>query len=249
MIIRTNAYNTLQSQVQETFDFAVMVCHAVPALKLQMKLLDDGVIHKLPDPDYYTKNTTEELRGQANGYKENLATYLFLSSFSFFENYFGAVLDEIFDFNTTIPTDDTLKEWLLKNNDTKSKRALKGVYDKRHLQRYEKFSKELKSNDYITPDELKKIVAFTNLYKTIKDLKANQIPDFLINHLKIDITEDEKSSYNTYRQLRNEIAHGDRPGLTLRKVKAANKFLRKIAAKIDDFLSEHFITLENYIGN
>ena len=247
MIIRTNAYNTLQSQVQETFDFAVMVCHAVPALKLQMKLLDDGVLHNLPDPDYFTKNTTEELRGQANGYKENLATYLFLSSFAFFENYFGAVLDEIFNFNITIPTDDVLKECLSKNTDAKSKTALKGGFDKRHKQRYEKYSNELKSNDYITPAELKKIIAFNNLFKTIKDLKANQIPDFLINHLKIDITEDEKGRYNIYRQLRNEIAHGDRPSLTLRKVKEANSFLRKLAAKIDDFLSEHFITLNNYV--
>jgi hypothetical protein len=247
MIIRTNAFNTLQNQVQETFDFAVMVCHAVPSLKLQMKLLDDGIIHKLPDPDYFTKNTTEELRDQADGYKENLATYLFLSSFAFFENYFGAVLDEIFDFNVTIPNDDTLKECLNNNTDTKSKRALKGHYDKRHQQRYEKFSNELKSNNYITPEELKKIVAYTNLYKTIKDLKANQIPDFLINHLKIEITEDEKSKFNTYRQLRNEIAHGDRPSLTLRKVREANSFLRKLASKIDDFLSEHYKKLNNYV--
>ena len=247
MIIRTNAFNTLQSQVQETFDFAVMVCHAVPALKLQMKLLDDGRITKLPDPEYYTKNTTAELRSQAGGYKENLATYLFLSSFAFFENYFGAVLDEIFDFNTVIPNNDSLKDCLTKNTDTKSKRALKSEYDNRHKQRYEKFSNELRANDYVTSAELKKIVAFNNLQKTIKDLKANQIPEFLINHLKIDVTEDEKGKYNTYRQLRNEIAHGDKHSLTLTKVKEANAFLRKFAAKIDDFLSEHYIRLNNYI--
>jgi len=178
MIIRTNAFNTLQNQVQETFDFAVMVCHSVPALKLQMKLLDDGKITKLPDPDYFTKNTTAELRSQANGYKDNLATYLFLSSFSFFENYFGAVLEEIFDFNTAIPDNDDIKDSLNNNTDIKSKRALKSGYDKRHQQRYVKYSNELKASDYITPTELKKIVAFNNLHKTINDLKANQIPDF-----------------------------------------------------------------------
>ena len=164
-----------------------------------MKLLDDGRITKLPDPEYYTKNTTAELRSQAGGYKENLATYLFLSSFAFFENYFGAVLDEIFDFNTVIPNNDSLKDCLTKNTDTKSKRALKSEYDNRHKQRYEKFSNELRANDYVTSAELKKIVAFNNLQKTIKDLKANQIPEFLINHLKIDVTEDEKGKYNTYK--------------------------------------------------
>lgn len=247
MIIRTNAFNTLQSQVQETFDFAVMVCHSVPALKLQMKLLDEGKITKLPDPDYFTKNTTTELRNQANGYKENLATYLFLSSFAFFENYFGAVLEDIFDFNNVIPDNDTVKENLNNNTDTKSKRALKGGFDKRHQQRYEKYSRELNANGYITPRELKKIVAFNSLYKTIKELKANQIPDFLINHLNIDVTEAEKGNYNTYRQLRNDIAHGDKANLSLRKVKEANGFLRKFAAKIDDFMTEHYIVLNNYI--
>lgn len=247
MIIRTTAYNTLQSQVQESFDFAVMVCHSVPALKLQMKLLDEGKINKLPDPDYFTKNTTVELRSQANGYKENLSTYLFLSSFSFFENYFGTVLEEIFDFNSSIPSDAVIKERLDKNTDTKSKRALKSGYDGRHQQRYEKYSRELKSNDYITPDKLKRIVGFNNLLKTIKELKANQIPEFLINNLKVDISEDEKGKFNTYRQLRNDIAHGDKPSLTLKKVKEANTFLRKFAAKIDDYLTEHFIKLNNYV--
>lgn len=247
MITRTNAYNTLQVQVQETFDFAVMVCHAVPALKLQMNLLDEGKITKLPSPDYYTPNTTSELRLQASGYKGNLATYLFLSSFAFFENYFGAVLEEIFLFNSVIPNDTILKNRLDINTNTKAKRVLKKDYDKRHIQRYKKYSNELKNNNYITPQELKTIIAFNNLYKTIKDLKANQIPDFLINYLKIDITEDEKSKFNTYRQLRNDIAHGDKPIITLSKVTDSNHFLRSLAAKIDEFLLEHYVTLNNYI--
>lgn len=78
-------------------------------------------------------------------------------------------------------------------------------------------------------------------------MKANQIPDFLINYLKIDITEDEKSKFNTYRQLRNDIAHGDKPIITLSKVTDSNHFLRSLAAKIDEFLLEHYVTLNNYI--
>lgn len=247
MIVRTNSYNTLQNQAQEIFDFAVMVCHSVPALKLQMNLLDQGKINKLPDPDYFTKNTTEELREQANGYKENLATYLFISTFAFFENYFGSVLKEILDLNTSIPDDPTLKENLYNNTDIKSKRVLRGTFKKKDLQRYEKYSKQLKNNDYVTPDNLLKIIAFNNLYKTIKDLKANQIPDFLISNLKMEISEREKGSFNTYRQLRNDIAHGDKPEINLRNVKEANKFLRNFAAKIDDYLTEHFVKLNNYI--
>lgn len=247
MINRTVSYNTLQRQVQESFDFAVMICHSVPALKLQMKLLDEGKINKLPDPDYFTLNTTIELRGQSTGYKEKLATYLFLSSFSFFENYFGAVIDEIFSFSSLIPTEESLKDSLNKNTDIKSKRVLRSGFDQRHQQRYEKYSNELKSNDYISPDNLKKIIAFSNLKKSVKDLKANQIPNFMINSLKIDVTEDEKGKFNTFRQLRNDIAHGDNPNLTLKKVKEANTFLRKFAAKIDDFLTEHFVKLNNYI--
>ncbi|WP_108866881.1 HEPN domain-containing protein [Aquimarina aquimarini] len=247
MIVRTNAFNTLQRQVQETFDFAVVVCHSVPALKLQMNLLDKGTINQLPTPDYFTINTTTELRTQANGYKEKLATYLFLSSFSFFENYFGSVLKEVFDLNTSIPDKATLENSLNNNTDTKPKRALKGTYDKKHHQRYEKYSSELKANGYISPDELLKIVAFNNLYKTVQNLKANEIPDFLISHFKIEITDTEKAQFSTYRQLRNDIAHGDNPNLDLRKVKEANAFLRKLAAKIDAFLTEHYIKLNNYL--
>ncbi|MGM0479383.1 MAG: hypothetical protein ACQERC_09180 [Bacteroidota bacterium] len=74
MIKRTKSYNTLRDQMQEVFDFAVVICHSVPALKLQIKLLEKGKIEKLPEPDYFTPNSAEQLKKQSKGYKSKLAT-------------------------------------------------------------------------------------------------------------------------------------------------------------------------------
>jgi hypothetical protein len=247
MTKRTNAYTTLQTQVQSIFDFAVVVCHSVPALKLQMKLLDDGKITKLPDPDYFeANNPTSKLREQADGYKDKLATYLFLSSFAFFENYVGSALKEVFNLSIVIPDTALLKADLTQNTNTKAKKILRSSYDQRHSQRYDKFSNELKASNYIQPDKLISTIAVENLNKTINDLKANQIPDFLINTIKMDITDADKNSFGTYRQLRNDIAHGDNPIVTMRKVREANKFLRKFATLIDEFLIEHYVKIDNF---
>lgn len=247
MTKRTNAFNTLQGQVQSTFDFAVVVCHAVPALKLQMKLLDDGKISKLPEPDYFeANNPTSKLREQANGYKDKLATYLFLSSFSFFESYVGCVLKEVFQFNLAILSEVEIKSRLGANTNTSAKKALNGGYDQRHLQRYTKYSKELIDNGYILPNKLITSIALESLNKTVNELKANQIPDFLANYLRLDITEDTKNTFGTYRQLRNDIAHGDNPSINFSKVKKANGFLRKFATIIDEHLVEHFMLPSNF---
>lgn len=247
MIKRTNSYSTLQTQVQSVFDFAVVVCHSVPALKHQMKLFDDGIINKLPDPDYFeANNSTTKLRQQADGYKNKLASYLFISSFAFFENYFGSVINEVFSNCFAIPDTSELKTNLNNNTNTKAKKILRGSYDIRHGQRYEKYSKELRANNYIRPDQLISLIAIESLKNTILDLKANQIPDFLINTLKMDVSVADKNSFGTYRQLRNDIAHGDNPVLTMRKVKEANSFLRKFASKIDVFLMEHYVKIENF---
>lgn len=247
MIKRTTSYTTLQKQVQSIFDFAVVVCHSVPALKLQMKLLDDGKITKLPDPDYFeANNPTTKLREQADGYKDKLATYLFLSSFAFFENYLGSALKEVLELSVTVPEKSSLKSSLTNNTNTKPKKILRSSFDQRHLQRYDKYSRELDATDYIHPDNLVSIISVENLIKTITDLKANQIPDFLVNTIKMDISEADKNSFGTYRQLRNDIAHGDNPTVTMRKVKEANKFLRKFATQIDEFLMEHYVRIDNY---
>ena len=247
MIKRTNAYLILQTQVQSIFDFAVVVCHSVPALKLQMKLLDEGKITKLPDPDYFeANNTTSKLREQADGYKNKLATYLFISSFAFFENYFGSAIKEVFNQSFIIPDTSALKTNLNNNTNTKAKKILRSSYDLRHSQRYDKFSNELRANNYIQPDKLISTIAVEALNNTIFDLKANQIPDFLINTIKMDISAADKISFGTYRQLRNDIAHGDNPVVTMRKVKEANTFLRKFATKIDEFLMEHYVKIDNY---
>lgn len=238
---------TLQTQVQSIFDFAVVVCHSVPALKLQMKLLDDGKITKLPDPDYFeANNPTSKLRQQADGYIDKLATYLFLSSFAFFENYLGSALKEVLNLSVTIPEKKALKSSLTNNTNTKPKKILRSSFDQRHLQRYEKYSRELDAANYVHPDNLISTIAVENLIKSINDLKVNQIPDFLINSFKMDISVADKMTFGTYRKLRNDIAHGDNPTVTMRKVREANKFLRKFATQIDEFLIEHFVKIDNY---
>lgn len=114
------------------------------------------------------------------------------------------------------------------------------------MQRYIKYSKELRDENYIPAEELISNISLKKMLDVVDNLKANEIPSFLKNTLLIPISDATIEKYGTYRKLRNDIAHGEAPNITLRKVKEANKFLRNFAGQIDDFLTTHYKKPRNY---
>jgi len=52
--------------------------------------------------------------------------------------------------------------------------------------------------------------------------------------------------YTDLREVRNEVAHGRPPSLTVHSVVKKTDALRKWAAKIDRHIAEHFLVLAKY---
>ena len=100
MIDCSNAYKKLREQTQDSLDFILLCCHAVPALKGYIKAVKKGSADKLPDPDYFGGLADyERLMQSVPSYRKVLGRFLILSSFSYFEAYFSNVLKEIFEFH------------------------------------------------------------------------------------------------------------------------------------------------------
>ncbi len=64
--------------------------------------------------------------------------------------------------------------------------------------------------------------------------------------LQLDLSADEIKRLEDIREIRNSIAHGNPPQLTMRDVVGMNVFLREIAVKLADHLSEHYLVIEKY---
>ncbi len=82
-------------------NFAVLMCYAVPALKRDLKLISAGTLPSLEAPDYFTKDksTPTTLHDFAKNYKGNLASYLWLANFSFFEAFISDAIKEMVEFH------------------------------------------------------------------------------------------------------------------------------------------------------
>ena len=101
MIDQTQSFKKIKIEQQRIWDFALLICHAVPALKKTIKGVEESVPnYSLPNPDYFTKpDNKDRLKAIASHSNYNLGKYVLLSSFSFFESYFRSVVQELIDFH------------------------------------------------------------------------------------------------------------------------------------------------------
>jgi hypothetical protein len=59
MFAHTQSYARYKKQSQEMLDFAVVVCYAIPSLKMQAKVVKQGLVGtNLPRPDYFKENNS-----------------------------------------------------------------------------------------------------------------------------------------------------------------------------------------------
>jgi hypothetical protein len=251
----TKTYARLRVQVQETFDFAVVVCYGVPALKRQISLLRNGIASNLPTPDYFPagKNTPDQLQQQASGYRQKLAAYTLISTFSFFEAFVESAIREMLDFHggpESFQVKAELKDThFIENPDSTletHKQRLRGIPKKAHEQRYEKHSKELVKAGYRFPSQLFSAYGIKMLVQKLGNMKAVDIPDLLEHGLHLKLDSSMIASFHNIREIRNRIAHGDPVSLSLGDVSRYNDVLRNMAYELDKHLNMHFMINENY---
>lgn len=256
MKTHTDAYYRLKRQIEDAFDFAVIVCYAVPLLKRQIKAIEEGKMAPRPfRPDYfvYDKTSREKMREKTANYKSALSSYILLSSFSFFEAYVNSAIKELIDFHggktefIAIAERRARKFMSLTSNEIKNhKRRLQEPIKPSKIEKYEKHTKALKDLGYRFPTELFSAYGVLMLIKKLKRLKSHNIPYLLRDGLHMDLDDKTIKEFHKIRDKRNKIAHGTIIRLSLKEVMGMNRYLNDLAQKIDQHLVKYFLVIEKF---
>jgi hypothetical protein len=77
-------------------------------------------------------------------------------------------------------------------------------------------------------------------------LRAHEIPDLLADAILCPPTPAERRVFEDIRSLRNKVAHGAAPALTVHAAIKKSASLRKWAGRIEAHIAEHFLVLAKY---
>lgn len=252
MIAHTKAFLTLKEQNQTLFDFSVLCCQSVPALKGYMKAVEANAAPKLPDADHF-KGVPDfaQLRSFASAYKKTLGRLVFLSSFSYFEAYFKALIEEVLAFHggqenfVSASLERQAAHLAACDLPDVAKSAGKlREYKKANLAAsYKKHIKVLESTEFRFPSELFATFGVMEL-ANYKDLKASQIPHVAKWCFGVPLSAKEETDYSKYRNDRNGIAHGNVVEVDFSAGLEASRFLRELSVKIDKHIVKHFLVIE-----
>lgn len=265
---RLNAYTKSflkwKEQTQDTFEFSVLVCNAVPTLKRTLTLHDKGVVTSLVKPDYYgalespddkqQERVKKQLREKSIGYKTKLSRYILISNFSFFESYVSNVIEELIEFhggkNAFVEkANSRARKQIMRDDDeiefTKKKIRLgnKPAYH----QRYKEASKKLDSTGYRFPTDLFTGYGTKMLLSKLANMSANDIPAVLVDGFHLKLSDAEVLEFHNVRDARNKVAHGESVGFSISQVTIMSKQLRSIALKLDQHLLRYYFITEDYI--
>lgn len=253
MLTNSKAFETLKQQVQDSMDYVLLSCHAVPGLNVCIKALEKGELSKLPDPDYFQEPANyTRLKNIRKGYKKTLGRFLLLSSFSYFEAYVQEVLKEAFDY---AGGEERISGALKKSLDMLREppqefetelRKLKEPKDPNKTQKYAIAKKNIfgfKPN-FPMPITLLSYHGLSNTLQAINSMRAAQIPDLLDGLVGFELSPEEKTTFQQYRNLRNEIAHGKVTEYNLSEAIDANTFFRGLAIRIDKHICRFFLLVD-----
>jgi len=255
MYPNTHALTTLKQQSQETLNFTVLIANSVPLLKKTIKSIEAGDPNtQLATPDFFKKSSVaSQLKSYACDYKANLSKYVLLSSFSFFEAYVTDAIKEMICFHGGLQDfcEDTKRRCENHVNPTDKKiigyRAkLQDSYKKKNSQKYIKYSQLLRKENYRFPSELLASLGVQALGKKIDNLKSADIPDLLTNGLHFKISAAEIKEFDSWRSIRNNIAHGNKVNCDMSKALKCNSFLRSLAVRLDLFLVQNYFVIEKH---
>lgn len=256
MLAHSHSLLNLKRDAQQVHDFIILNCHAIPAYKLIHKEHAESKREFIPRPDhfYQGKICHDRVRELAKDYKSPLANYALLSLFSFFESYVKEVVKELFKFHTHDYLEslgDRLKARADVTATTIPHKKLRVRPNKKKRGRHIHLVEQLKAiPDSISPTELFAAYGVTVLKQRMGNdfdrLKANDIPDLLNDAFLYKMSESDSTQYNSIRDMRNSIAHGNSDdNLSLGTVIGHNDVLRKLAIDIDQHLLKHFFVIEN----
>ena len=180
-------------------------------------------------------------------YQTKLATYLYFSTFSYFEAFIGDISNEVIDSLEKIDNSQYSQDFTLNDDNRKVIEKIDNSFDGRKIDRYKKYSKEIREKGYQLPKNVMFSSTIDLLKSKIENFKANEIPEILDKIFLFKMTENEKNNFHSIRDNRNSIGHGNvgfNPNLT--DVVNANKFFKDLSSRIDKHINFYFFKPQNY---
>lgn len=216
----------------------------------------EKVIQAIGETDYkanrntikrQSRNYSENISNCTSNYQSKLATYLYFSTFSYFEAFVLELASELTNEYEQIEKETYVENFKVDQNILSDMVKLNKNYDPRKLDRYKKFSEKLESQGYLAPERLI-FSSLMDIYKQkIDSLKANEIPVFLEKTLLFKMTEDEIKTFHSIRDNRNSIGHGAKSfSPNLNDVINANKYFKKLSDRLNKHVTYYFFKLTNF---
>jgi hypothetical protein len=182
-----------------------------------------------------------------------LASYVLLSSFSFFEAFVVGTIDELIAFHGGAAAFQKRSIKHLHDRLTIDHKPLQATIAKlrttekgKSRDRYRVASQALASKNFRFPGELLANYGIKSLLEDLSKLKAVHIPELLRAAFAVPLTDHEVEQFHKVRDKRNSVAHGNAGALDMREATSTGLFLRKLAVKIAEHLSEHFFVIEKF---
>jgi hypothetical protein len=222
--------------------------------------------YELAKPTYFEEiENLDRLKSLLKHSDDNLAKYILFSSWSFFEFYFKDAMSELLSFyggkENFLEGIKLLHEKKINQNKAFANKTMKlREYPKPGKQdKYKKALNELSSiPEYSFTNEFFSLWGakyFVDYVATKKFVSAD-IPVLMREMFGMDLSDkindygelrdmDLAQTYESMRDYRNKIGHGEVVIVPLKKVMAYNKFLRCFALKTDRFLIENYFIINN----
>ncbi len=254
MIGHTNAFTRYKTQGEAMFNFVVVACYSVPNLKSQIEAIKTGTTGiPLVSPDYFkgSSDTLDALLLRSTDYTKALASYVLLSSFSYFEAYVSDAISEMIQFHGGVEKLEKRARTFITSTPSdilEHKRKLQEPIKPAKVQKYRKHTKALVNIGYQFPSDLLSSYGARVLERKLDNLKAFEIPDLLKEGLHMNLSKATNTQFTEIRNMRNTVAHGNPVVLELRTAMQASKDLHALAAQVDKHLIEHFFVVEEYVG-
>jgi len=258
--LHTSAYLSFKAECERLTNLTVLFSHAVPVLRqvLTSPALAAKVPLKPADNFPHDKSSGPVLLGFANGYDRQLSHLIVLSVFSYFEAYTRGAFQEVFDLQggeaafVTLARKRATRHWKSSTPDVaEAKRKLQTPERKGKVDKYRKYGRFLADRNFAFPPELFAAYGALQLARKLQSggrgaLRAHEIPDVVAEALLLDVSTADRHAYDDVRQLRNKIAHGGAPNLTVHQAIKKTTFLRQWAGRIDQHIGEHFLVLAKH---
>jgi hypothetical protein len=260
MAQHTEAYLTFKAESERLINLTVLFSHAVPVLKRVLGSHQASALVQLKQPDNFPHDDTtgSELLVRAAGYEQDLAHVIVLSIFSYFEAYVRGALDEVYARQggqqafIALAEKRATRYWTsLPPAIAEAKHKLQTVDKKGKAEKYKKYSRILVEAGFSFPPDILSVYGARKLKEKLdarspRALRAWEIPDLLTDALLFNVTAAEKTMFTDVRKLRNKVAHGSKPTLSVHAAIKKTSALRKWATRIDTHIGQHFLVLAKY---